>query len=438
MSRRKKFYRGPKITVLGSGHGEENSALHYGVEWGGKTFDMFLDFAVNLKYSEYIPQKVPFYVVISHLHPDHINWGNLFQSVVGVNSYHPVLIAPEGTHEYFEHALSAYRYTGKYRTTFEVWEISSPLDPVDYKQNRSNEQGKIVKYFYEQSGNFNFEVSGKEESPLEQITEGTFSSLRSFFQNRLNGVELQQTFGDHSLPVLESAVVNVSVNPAGLNDYLKSKKEKNGKLLFDYVKNTFNTNFPHSREEASTLEEKINKHLENELMLKWNDKGGRAKGRKKKLVRVYFNKVSYLTDTVINASLSSRFGSLIKDSRIIFAGANKLFPDVQVSAKHFSLDDLASLVTLSFAYNEWPIVVLMHSPQNLLGKKGALNLAMYALGPEYVKNNNLKRIDTYITSLRNIGHNLNIAFPGLQAKLPLDEDKQVIFVNKKGAMFELP
>ena len=56
----KKFYRGPKITVLGSGHGEENSALHYGVEWGGKTFDMFLDFAVNLKYSEYIPQKVLF------------------------------------------------------------------------------------------------------------------------------------------------------------------------------------------------------------------------------------------------------------------------------------------------------------------------------------------------------------------------------------------
>ncbi len=443
MSRQKTPYKGPKITVLGSGHSKENSTLHYGIESSGGKVDMFLDFAVGLRYPEYIPKKVPFYVVISHLHPDHINWGNLFQSVVGVDSYHPILIAPKGIHEYFEHALLSYRYTGKYHTDFEVWEISSPLDLVRCRQSCPDKSENIVKYVYKQeSKNYQFEMVKREEIQLEHITEETFSPLRIFFRNGLNGIELQQTFGEHSLSVLESAVVNVSVSSDGLSAYLDKKQMTNNPNLFKEIKKIFKENFPHSKSEARDLERTINDYLKKKLSLAGSKESvenkERPKKKEKKFVEVYFSKASYLTDTLITADLLPRLGALVKDSNIIFAGVNKLLPEVQERAKHFSLEDLVSLVNLSFAHNERPIVLLMHSPQKLLGKRGLLNLARYALGPEYAKNDNLKIIDNYITSLRNIGYDLNIAFPGLQVRLPMSKGEHIKFVNKKDSPFELP
>ncbi len=132
-----------------------------------------------------------------------------------------------------------------------------------------------------------------------------------------------------------------------------------------------------------------------------------------------------------------RFGRLVGDSNIIFAGANKLVPEYQQKAKHFSLDDLVSIVNLSFADNKLPVIELMHSP-SLLGDKGLLNVPLISLGADYFDNPYLEQVVKKLTSLREMGYRLNIAFPGLQARIPMNKQGKVVFVNKKGAMFELP
>ena len=431
MSKQKVPCDGHKITVLGSGHGRENSTLFYEVDLGGKYFRVFHDFSVVSKYtSGYVPQKEVFYIAVSHLHPDHINWGSLFLSVLGKEIYSPVIIAPKGTHKFFERALASYPHTGMYHANFEIWEVSSSLDPYKYKQEESTEPTDIlVKYKYKQGKDFEFKVANKDTVPLGYISNELFSPLRFFSRNERNGVELQQTFGNHSLPVLESAVVNAYVDLEGLSTYLVKKHLDQGNFssLFSYIKKTFKDNFPHSKSKAVDLENKLNDYVRTDLNLHKN----------KALINVHFSKMSYLTDTLVNDTLLSRFGSLVGDSNVIFAGANKLVPEYQKKAEHFSLDDLVSIVNLSFADNKLPVIELMHSP-SLLGTKGLLNLPLLSLGGDYFNNEYLKQVVKKINSLREMGYRLNIAFPGLQVRILMDKRGKVVFVNKKGALFELP
>ena len=240
MSKQKVPSDGHNITVLGSGHGKENSTLFYEINLGGKYFRIFHDFSVVSKYtSDYVPQKEVFYINVSHLHPDHINWGSLFLSVLGKEIYYPIIISPKGTHKFFERALTSYDHTGMYHATFEIWEISSELDPHKYNEEGSTEPiNVLVKYKYKQGKDFKFKVVNKNTVPLEYISDELFSPLRFFSRNGRNGVELQQTFGDHSLPVLESAVVNAYFDLEGLSAYLVKKHldQSNFSSLFSYIK----------------------------------------------------------------------------------------------------------------------------------------------------------------------------------------------------------